>query len=369
MPAYLNNRRGEYTAWIQTTATLGLFLSLIVIMLTRNYTGADFDTWGWRVPFLVSIVLLFVSMWIRLSLNESPAFLKMKAEGTRSKAPISESFGEWKNLRYVIIALLGLTAGQAVVWYTGQFYALFFLTQTLKVAPQTANLLIAGSLIIATPLFIVFGRLSDSIGRKPIIMAGCLIAALTYFPIFQGLTHFANPALEEASEKSPIHVAADPAACSFMFDPIGKAKFLNSCDLAKNALVKSGFSYKNDDAPAGSVATVKIGDKVVASFEGAGMDKDAFKAKQMEFTDALNDAIKSAGYPTKADPERINQPMVLLLLVILVAYVTMVYGPIAAMSEGAPGRARLPTISIPPKPPAGRQAPAPLEPIIFFDLP
>lgn len=342
------NRRGEYTAWIQTTATLGLFLSLIVIMLTRNFTGAEFEAWGWRIPFLVSIVLLFVSMWIRLTLSESPAFVKMKAEGTGSKAPVAESFGQWKNLKFVIIALLGLTAGQAVVWYTGQFYALFFLTQTLKVDPQTANLLIAASLIIATPFFVVFGKLSDKIGRKPIIMAGCLIAALTYFPIFQGLTHYANPALEAAQEKSPIHVVADPATCSFQFDPIGKAKFLNSCDIAKSALVKSGISYKNEDAAAGTVATVKVGDKVVASFEGAGLDKDAFKAKAKEFSDALSATIKEAGYPAKADPTRVDHAMVLLMLVILVIYVTMVYGPIAAMLvEFFPTRIRYTSMSLP----------------------
>jgi MFS family permease len=342
------NRRGEYTAWIQTTATLGLFLSLIVIMLTRNFTGAEFESWGWRIPFLVSIVLLFVSVWIRLTLSESPAFVKMQAEGTGSKAPVAESFGQWKNLRFVIIALLGLTAGQAVVWYTGQFYALFFLTQTLKVDPQTANLLIAASLIIATPFFIVFGRLSDRIGRKPIIMAGCLIAALTFFPIFQGLTHYANPALEAAQEKSPILVVADPATCSFQFDPIGKAKFLNSCDIAKSALVKSGISYKNEDAAAGTVASVKVGDKVVASFEGAGLDKGAFTTKAKEFSDALSATIKEAGYPAKADPTRVNQAMVLLMLVILVIYVTMVYGPIAAMLvEFFPTRIRYTSMSLP----------------------
>ncbi len=342
------NRRGEFTAWIQTTATLGLFLSLIVIMLTRNFTGTDFESWGWRIPFLVSIVLLFISMWIRLTLSESPAFVKMKAEGTGSKAPVRESFGQWKNLKFVIIALLGLTAGQAVVWYTGQFYALFFLTQTLKVDPQTANLLIAASLIIATPFFIVFGKLSDKIGRKPIIMAGCLIAALTYFPIFQGLTHFANPALEAAQTSSPILVSADPATCRFQFDPIGKAKFLSSCDIAKSALVKSGISYKNEDAPAGTVASVKVGDKVVASFEGVGLDAAAFKAKSAEFSKALTATIKEAGYPAKADPTRVDHAMVLLLLVILVIYVTMVYGPIAAMLvEFFPTRIRYTSMSLP----------------------
>jgi MFS family permease len=342
------NKRGAFTAWIQTTATLGLFLSLIVILLTRNFTGADFDVWGWRIPFLVSILLLGVSLWIRLSLSESPAFVKMKAEGTTSKAPISESFGQWKNLRFVLIALFGLVVGQAVVWYTGQFYALFFLTKTLMVDAQTANLLIAASLIIATPFFVVFGSLSDRIGRKPIIMAGCLIAALTYFPIFKGLTHFANPALEVAQQKSPITVIADPATCTFQFDPVGKAKFLSSCDIAKGALVKSGISYENEAAPAGTVASIKVGEKIIASFEGGGLDKDAFKAQSKEFGDALTASIKEAGYPAKADPNHIDYPMVLLLLTLLVVYVTMVYGPIAAMLvEFFPTRIRYTSMSLP----------------------
>lgn len=342
------NKRGAFTAWIQTTATLGLFLSLIVILLTRNFTGADFDTWGWRIPFLVSIFLLGVSLWIRLSLSESPAFVKMKAEGTHSKAPITESFGQWKNLKFVIIALLGLVVGQAVVWYTGQFYALFFLTKMLSVDAQTANLLIAASLLIATPFFIVFGSLSDKIGRKPVIMAGCLIAALTYFPIFKGLTHYANPALEEAQMKAPIHVVADPAACAFQFDPVGKAKFLSSCDIAKGALVKAGISYENEEAPAGSVASIKVGEKVIPSFEGAGLDKDTFKAKSKEFGDALAAAVKEAGYPAKADPNHIDHAMVLLLLTILVIYVTMVYGPIAAaLVEFFPTRIRYTSMSLP----------------------
>lgn len=342
------NKRGAFTAWIQTTATLGLFLSLIVIMLTRSFTGADFDAWGWRIPFLVSIVLLGVSMWIRLSLNESPAFTKMKEEGTRSKAPLTESFGQWKNLRFVLLALFGLVVGQAVVWYTGQFYALFFLTQMLKVDAQNANLLIAGSLIIATPFFVVFGSLSDKIGRKPVIMAGLLIAALTFFPIFKGLTHFANPALEAAQKTSPVRVVADPAACAFQFDPIGKAKFLDSCDIAKGTLARSGIAYENEAAPAGSVASIKVGDKVIPSFEGAALDGATFKAKSKEFNDAFATAIKDAGYPSKADPNRVDNPMVLLLLTILVIYVTMVYGPIAAMLvEMFPTRIRYTSMSLP----------------------
>lgn len=342
------NKRGAFTAWIQTTATMGLFLSLTVILVTRLVTGDDFETWGWRIPFLLSIALLAISLWIRLSLSESPAFVKMKQEGTHSRAPISESFGQWRNLRIVLIALFGLVVGQAVVWYTGQFYALFFLTKMLKVDDQTANLLIAAALLLATPFFIVFGSLSDKIGRKPIILAGCLIAALSYFPIFKGLTHYANPALEAAQQQSPVVVVADPATCSFQFDPIGKAQFLSSCDIAKSALVKAGISYDNEAAPAGSVAQVKVGSVVVPSFEGVGMDKDALKAQTKVFGDGLNEALETAGYPAKADPNRIDHAMVLVLLFILVLFVTMVYGPIAAMLvEMFPTRIRYTSMSLP----------------------
>ncbi len=342
------DKRGAFTAWIQTTATMGLFLSLTVILVTRLITGDDFETWGWRIPFLLSIALLAISLWIRMSLSESPAFVKMKQEGTHSRAPISESFGQWRNLKIVLIALFGLVVGQAVVWYTGQFYALFFLTKMLKVDDQTANLLIAAALLLATPFFIVFGSLSDKIGRKPIILAGCLIAALSYFPIFKGLTHYANPALEAAQQQSPVVVVADPATCSFQFDPIGKAQFLSSCDIAKSALVKAGISYDNEAAPAGSVAQVKVGSVVVPSFEGVGMDKDALKAQTKVFGDGLNEALKTAGYPAKADPNRIDHAMVLVLLFILVLFVTMVYGPIAAMLvEMFPTRIRYTSMSLP----------------------
>ncbi len=343
-----HHKRGAFTSWIQTTATLGLFLSLIVIILCRKFTGADFEVWGWRIPFLVSIILLIVSMWIRLSLSESPAFVKMKAEGKESKAPISESFGQWRNLRVVLLALFGMVVGEAVVWYTGQFYALFFLTKTVMLDPLDASYLIAGSLVIATPFFVIFGWLSDKIGRKPVIMAGCLLAALTYFPIFQGLTHYANPALEEAQDKSPVTVVADPATCTFQFDPIGKAKFLSSCDIAKSALVSRGISYKNEAATAGAVAVVKFGDKTLSSFEGVGLEADVLKAKTKEFSDAFSAAVKDAGYPAKADPLRVNYPMVLLLLTILVVYVTMVYGPIAAaLVEFFPTRIRYTSMSLP----------------------
>jgi MFS family permease len=341
-------RRGYDTAWIQTTATVGLMLSLIIILICRETMGAAFDDWGWRIPFLISLVLLIFSVYIRLKLHESPVFQRMKAEGKGSKAPLAESFGQWKNLKIVILALLGLTAGQAVVWYTGQFYALFFLTQTLKLDAVTANLLIAVSLLIGTPFFIVFGALSDKIGRKPIIMAGCLLAALTYFPLFHLLTHYANPALEAATEKSPVTVIADPNACSFQFNPVGTAKFTSSCDLAKGLLARGAVSYTNEAAPAGTVAKIKIGDKVIDSFEATGLPADQLKAKTDEFNKSAGDAIKAAGYPTKADTTQINYVMTTVILFILVLYVTMVYGPIAAMLvEMFPTRIRYTSMSLP----------------------
>jgi MFS family permease len=344
-----HGKRGAFTAWIQTTATLGLFLSLMVILGTRTAMGeAAFADWGWRIPFLLSIFLLAISVWIRLSMNESPAFAKMKAEGRTSKAPLSEAFGQWKNLKIVILALIGLTAGQAVVWYTGQFYALFFLTQTLKVDPATANLLIAAALVIGTPFFIVFGSLSDRIGRKKIIMAGCLIAAVTYFPIFKAITHYANPALEAALVNAPVVVTADPADCQFQFNPTGTKKFTSSCDIIKAKLAAASVAYSNEAAPPGTVATVKIGDKVITSYDAGKLPKDEAAAKDKTFSKELADSIKAAGYPPKADPAQINKGMVLLLLVILVIYVTMVYGPIAAMLvEMFPTRIRYTSMSLP----------------------
>jgi len=341
-------KRGFYTSFIQITATFGLFLSLIVILLCRNFTGKDFDDWGWRIPFWVSSLLLLISVYIRLQLQESPLFQQMKAEGKGSKAPLTESFLRWDNLKIVLLALFGATAGEAVVWYGGQFYALFFLGQTLKVDPVTANLLIAGALLIATPFFVIFGALSDRVGRKPIIMAGCLLAALTYFPIFKGLTHYANPAIEAASVTNPVVAAADPATCSFQFDPVGKKVFKNSCDIVKSALAKGGVPYVNEAAPAGSVATVKIGSTTISSFEGGALDAATFKTQADAFAKQLGDALKNAGYPAKADPAQVNWPMLLLLLTILVIYVTMVYGPIAAwLVELFPTRIRYTSMSLP----------------------
>ncbi|PQP01548.1 MULTISPECIES: MFS transporter [Pseudomonas] len=342
-------KRGYFTSWIQTTATLGLFLSLLVILACRTLLGTEaFEAWGWRIPFLVSILLLIVSVYIRLQLAESPVFKKMKEEGKSSKAPLTESFARWDNLKIVIMALLGGTAGQAVVWYTGQFYALFFLLQTLKIDPQTANYLIAGSLLIGTPFFILFGSLSDRIGRKGIIMAGCILAAVTYFPIFHALTEFGNPDVFAAQAKNPVTVVADPGQCSFQFDPVGKAKFTSSCDLAKTVLAKKAIPYKNEKAAPGAVAQVRIGDKVIPSFEGTGMPAADFKTRNDAFVATLGTALKDAGYPEKADPAKTNYPMVLLLLTILVIYVTMVYGPIAAwLVELFPARIRYTSMSLP----------------------
>lgn len=344
-----HGKRGAYTSWIQTTATLGLFMSLLVILGTRSLMSSeDFDTWGWRIPFLVSVLLLGISVWIRMQLNESPVFKKMKEEGKGSKAPLSEAFGQWKNLKLVIIALLGLVAGQAVVWYTGQFYALFFLTQTLKVDAVTANILIAIALLIGSIFFVVFGTLSDKIGRKPIIMAGLLLAAVTYFPIFKGLTHYANPGLEAALTNAPVTVVADPAQCSFQFNPVGTSKFTKSCDIAKAFLAKNSVNYSNEAAPAGTVAMVKIGDQQVSSFEGTGLSKEDAKAKLDEFSKSMTEHIRAAGYPEKADPSKINKPMLVVLLTILVIYVTMVYGPIAAiLVEMFPTRIRYTSMSLP----------------------
>ncbi|GAB7521078.1 MFS transporter [Paraburkholderia sp. 2C] len=340
------NRRGFYTSWIQTTATLGLFLSLLVILGVRTWMGEEsFGAWGWRIPFIASLILLAVSVWIRLQLSESPAFLRIKAEGKTSKAPLSEAFGQWKNLKVVILALIGLTAGQAVVWYTGQFYALFFLTQTLKVDGTSANILIALALLIGTPFFVFFGSLSDRIGRKPIILAGCLIAALTYFPLFKALTHYANPALEAATQKSPIVVIADPNECSFQFNPVGTSKFTTSCDIAKSALSKSGLNYENVAAPPGTIAQIKVGDTVINAYDGKAADaKELGKA----FDGQLSSTLKADGYPPKADPAQINWVMTVVILTILVIYVTMVYGPIAAMLvEMFPTRIRYTSMSLP----------------------
>ncbi len=342
-------RRGFYTSFIQTTATLGLFLSLIVILLVRTQVGEEaFGAWGWRIPFLASILLLGVSLWIRLRLNESPVFQKMVDEGKGSKKPLTESFLEPGNLKLVILALVGLTAGQAVVWYTGQFYALFFLEKTLKVDGALTNVLVAIALLLGTPFFIVFGWLSDRIGRKPIILTGCLLAALTCFPLFKALTVAANPALAAATASSPVTVIADPATCSFQFDPIGKTQFRSACDVAKSALASAGVSYETRAAGPGEAAAVRIGAATVASFDGTALSSKAFAERQTAWRKDLGAALATAGYPAKADPAKVDRPMVVAILFVLVLLVTMVYGPIAAaLVEMFPARIRYTSMSLP----------------------
>jgi MFS family permease len=341
-------KRGYYTSFIQTTATLGLFLSLLVILFTRTAIGeADFAVWGWRIPFLVSVVLLAISVWIRLRLNESPVFQKMKDEGKGSKAPLTEAFANWSNAKIVILALIGGTMGQGVVWYTGQFYALFFMQSILKVDGYTANLLIAWSLLLGTGFFIVFGALSDKIGRKPIILAGCLIAALTFFPIFKMITTNANPALEKAIESTKVEVVADPAGCGDLFNPVGTRVFSAPCDTARAFLASSSVKYSTTYGAAGSGVKVMV------------------NGKEIPYTDAkagnpaVAAAVAGAGYPKTGDagivkmsnPFDIFRPQVAAiigLLFILVIFVTMVYGPIAAMLvELFPTKIRYTSMSLP----------------------
>jgi MFS family permease len=331
-----NGKRGLYTSWIQTTATLGLFMALLIILGIRTVMGEEaFNDWGWRLPFLLSVVLLGVSVWIRLQLAESPAFQKMKDEGKQSKAPLKEAFGNWANGKIAILALLGATAGEAVVWYGGQFYALFFLTQTIKVPAVQAQIMIVIALALATPGFILFGWLSDKIGRKPIMMAGFLLAVVTYFPLFQGITHFANPALEKALAESPVTVVADPAQCSFQLKLTGTEQYTKPCDVAKSTLVTRSVNYNNEAAAVGAPVVVKVG-------------SDSYTAGTPDFVKNLNAAITKHGYPASADVNQINYPMTVLLLFILVVYVTMVYGPIAAwLVELFPTRIRYTGMSLP----------------------
>ena len=344
------HRRGLHTSFIQTTATLGLFAALLVVIATRTLLGEEaFAAWGWRLPFLISILLLGVSMWIRLQLEESPVFRQMKEEGTTSKAPLTEAFGTWSNAKLVLIALFGAVAGQAVVWYTGQFYALFFLEKILRVDGATANIMIAIALVIGTPFFLFFGWLSDRIGRKKIILAGCLIAAVTYFPLFNALSKAANPALYAAQAIAPVTVIADPADCSVQFDPIGKNKFdSKSCDIAKAFLAKAGVSYAEEAAPAGQAARLRVGSDLFDVPDPRGIDGLERAAAIKAFQTAAGAELKAVGYPEKADPAQINRPLTIAILTLLVIYVTMVYGPIAAMLvELFPARIRYTSMSLP----------------------
>ena len=325
-------KRGFNTSWIQSTATLGLLLSLLVVLGCRYLTGDQFEVWGWRLPFLLSIVLLGISTWIRLSMHESPAFVKMKAEGKGSKSPIRESFGKWENLKIVLIALFGINAGQAVTFYTAQFYVLFFLTQMLKMDPAQANTLLIISVVIGAPFFIFFGWLSDRVGRKPILMLGLLLATVLYFPLFKALSYYANPQIDTASRQSPIVVMADPSTCTFQFDPVGKARFDSPCDRVKTFLVKQGLPYTSVAAAPGTLVEVSVGEQKITGFDEA----------------AMRAAITDAGYPAKADPSAVNQPMVVLVMVLLTLIATMTYGPLAAvMVELFPTRIRYTSMSLP----------------------
>ena len=325
-------KRGFHTSWIQSTATLGLLLSLLVVLGCRYFTGDQFEVWGWRIPFLLSIVLLGISTWIRLSLHESPAYLKMKEEGKTSKAPIRESFGKWENLKVVLIALFSINAGQAVTFYAAQFYVLFFLTQFLKMDPAVANSLLIISVVIGAPFFIIFGWLSDKVGRKPVLMLGLLLATALYFPIFKSLAHYANPAIDQASRQAPITVLADPATCTFQFDPVGKAKFDSPCDKVKTFLVKQGLPYSSVAAPAGSGVQVSIGDVKIDGYDES----------------ALRGAVTLAGYPQQADLQQINKSMIVALIVALIIISAMCYGPLAAlMVELFPTRIRYTSMSLP----------------------
>ncbi len=340
-------RRGYYTSFIQITPAVGLLLSLIVIVGLRIYLGEEaFGDWGWRLPFLLSVILLGISVWIRIKLQESPAFEKIKEEGKQSKSPIREAFGTWENAKITLIALFGGVAGQAVVWQTAQLYTLFFLTQTLRVDVMTTNVMVGIMLAIAAPLFIFFGWLSDKVGRKPIIMAGCLLAALTHFPLFAALSYYANPDLVRAQQQAPVTVIADPRECSFQFNPVGTSQFTTSCDIVKSLLTRSGVSYRNETGSPGTLAKVKIGDKVIDAVDGKpGPDT---KQRVEAFTKQVTAALRAVGYPASADPEKMNRPMMLVILIVLVLYGTMVFAPIAAqLVELYPTRIRYTGVSLP----------------------
>lgn len=347
------NKRGWSTSWVQTSAAFGLFGALLVILATRwvlgKYVGPDaFDAWGWRIPFAVSIGLLGVSVWMRLKLTESPTFEAMKAEGQASKAPYAEAFGQWTNLKLVILAFVSMMCAQGAVWYTSFFYVQTFMEKFLKVDPVTINELMMIATAISAIFYVVFGWLSDKVGRKPVMLGGMTLALLFYFPGFHLLEKAANPALAEASAKAPVVVFADPKDCSLQFDPVGKTAFVTSCDIIKSTLANAGVSYTNEAAPAGAVAVMRIGGAEVVSKSAAGLGKDEVKATKAEVETRIKTALAQAGYPTKADPARMNVPMILGVLFVFVIAATALFGPLAAcLVELFPTRVRYTALSLP----------------------
>ncbi|WP_175054610.1 MFS transporter [Paraburkholderia sediminicola] len=341
-------KRGFYTSWIQTTGTAGMLLALVVVIATTFVTGDHFSVWGWRIPFLVSLPLLVVSLKIRASLHESPIFKKMKEQGTSSRAPLREAFGNWKNLRVVLIALGGVCAGQTVIYFTCQFFPLFFLTQTLKVDSKTANTLVMVALMIGCPLFVVFGALSDRVGRKPVLLFGLILAGATFFPIYKGLTHYANPALERAQKLAPVILHADLSECSFQFNPTGTKRFTSSCDVAKQLLAQSGANYETVGATAGSIATVELGNTVIRSYAASSMTPAESAGADKSFRSSIAVALKQAGYPASAAPTEINYFGVLALLVLLMGYAAATYSVVGAtLVELFPARIRYTSFSVP----------------------
>jgi MFS family permease len=342
-------RRGFFTSWIQITATIGMALSLAVIFATRTVVGEEnFNAWGWRIPFLLSIVLLALTIWIQLKLSESPVYLQMKAAGKASKQPLSDAFGNWTNVRLILIALFGAMVGQAVIWYAAQFYVFFFMERVLKVDAAFTNLLVASALVISTPLYIFFGWLSDKIGRRPVILGACLLAALTYFPLFKALTFAANPVMARAVAAAPVTVWADKAECTFQFDPIGTATFSSSCDIARSYLARAGVTYTTEAAPAGSIARLRVGERTLDSFHGGALATQELKAQRAAWEKEAAAMVADAGYPLRADREQINVPLVLLILVVLMSFSAMVYGPMAALlTELFPAKVRYTSMSLP----------------------
>lgn len=344
-----SRRRGFFTSWIQITATVGMALSLTVIFATRTIVGEEhFNQWGWRVPFLLSILLLGLTIWIQMRLSESPVYLEMKASGKASKQPLTDAFGNWTNVRLILIALFGSMVGQAVIWYAAQFYVFFFMERILKVDAALTNVLVAVALVISTPLYVFFGWLSDRIGRRPVILGACLLAALTYFPLFKALTAAANPAMARAVATAPVTVLADTRECTFQFDPIGTAKFSSSCDIARSYLARAGVSYTTEASAPGSVAQLRVGEQVLESFRGEALSGAELKARRADWEKQAAALVADSGYPLTAARDQINVPMVLLILVVLMSFSAMVYGPMAALlTELFPAKVRYTSMSLP----------------------